>query len=146
MLCTYAHFAYLTIMKKKISIQMGRRNHGPLTLPVLKQAMGHCRDLRMQSLNNYRRRFNLEPFTSFEDLTGTQGFIQDFLLGVGNFLEQLMLNRWCTKYTLPGGLRPQKFFENDCPEINSGGVLAAKLTAPKFPSLAYKTKAHFITS
>ncbi len=37
-------------------------------------------------------------------MCSNQGFIQDFLLGVGNFLEQLMSNRWCTKYTLPGGL------------------------------------------
>ncbi len=44
-----------------------------------------------------------------------------------------------------GGMRPRNFLKNDCPEINCGGFLAAKLTAPKFPSLALKTTARFDT-
>ncbi len=42
-----------------------------------------------------------------------------------------------------GGIRLRNFLKNDCPEINSGGFWAAKLTAPKFPSLAFKTTARF---
>ncbi len=41
------------------------------------------------------------------------------------------------------GHPPQKVLKNNCPEIQSGGFLAAKLTAPKFPSLVFKTTARF---
>ncbi len=43
------------------------------------------------------------------------------------------------------GHPPLKVLKNNCPEIQSGGFLAAKLTAPKFPSLAFKTTARFGT-
>ncbi|XP_059141342.1 prostaglandin G/H synthase 2-like [Physella acuta] len=49
---------------------MSHHNHGPSTIGVVRDTILHGRKLRYQSLNNYRRRFNLEPYESFEDLTG----------------------------------------------------------------------------
>lgn len=49
---------------------MSHHNHGPLTIPVLRDTILHGRELRFQSMNNYRRRFNLKPYESFEELTG----------------------------------------------------------------------------
>ncbi|KAK6979623.1 prostaglandin G/H synthase 2 [Biomphalaria glabrata] len=49
---------------------MSHHNHGPYTINVLKETILHGRQLRLQSLNNYRKRFNLDPYTSFEELTG----------------------------------------------------------------------------
>lgn len=46
------------------------KNHGKYTIPVVKELIKHGRTLRLQSFNNYRKRFNLEAFTSFEELTG----------------------------------------------------------------------------
>ncbi|BFZ06017.1 hypothetical protein BsWGS_09056 [Bradybaena similaris] len=50
--------------------QMSHHNHGHYTIPVLRELIHHGRTLRLQPLNNYRRRFHLEAYTSFEDLTG----------------------------------------------------------------------------
>ncbi|XP_012943751.1 prostaglandin G/H synthase 1 [Aplysia californica] len=49
---------------------MSHHNHGAATQYVLRDAIKTGRELRIQPLNNYRKRFNLRPYTSFEDLTG----------------------------------------------------------------------------
>ena len=51
-------------------LQMAHHNHEKNTLEVAVSVIGHERALRMQSFNNYRRRFNLRPYESFEDMTG----------------------------------------------------------------------------
>ncbi|XP_063423771.1 prostaglandin G/H synthase 2-like [Mytilus trossulus] len=48
------------------------RNHGKYTVNVVKELIKHGRTLRLQPLNNYRKRFNLKPFKSFEELTGNK--------------------------------------------------------------------------
>ncbi|KAL5011733.1 hypothetical protein ScPMuIL_010284 [Solemya velum] len=50
--------------------QMSHHNHSPMTLKVIKEAIEHGRQLRFQPLNQYRKRFGLKPYTSFQDLTG----------------------------------------------------------------------------
>ncbi|XP_076436355.1 prostaglandin G/H synthase 2-like isoform X2 [Babylonia areolata] len=57
-------------MSKQRAGLMSHHNHGPSTLHVLRDSILHQRELRFQSLNNYRKRFNLPPLTSFEELTG----------------------------------------------------------------------------
>ncbi|KPP63665.1 prostaglandin G/H synthase 2-like [Scleropages formosus] len=37
---------------------------------VATKSVEHSREMRYQSLNNYRKRFNMRPYTSFEELTG----------------------------------------------------------------------------
>uniref|UniRef100_A0A0B7AA99 prostaglandin-endoperoxide synthase n=2 Tax=Arion vulgaris TaxID=1028688 RepID=A0A0B7AA99_9EUPU len=49
---------------------MSHHNHGRYTVPVLRDVILHGRSQRLQSFNNYRKRFNLEAYTTFEDLTG----------------------------------------------------------------------------
>lgn len=46
------------------------KNHGKYTLAVVKELMKHGRTLRLQSFNNYRKRFNLPAHKSFQELTG----------------------------------------------------------------------------
>ncbi|XP_068230958.1 prostaglandin G/H synthase 2-like [Palaemon carinicauda] len=46
------------------------QNHGESLYPFLKEALKASRQLRFQGLNAYRRKFNLMPFGSFEELTG----------------------------------------------------------------------------
>ena len=50
--------------------QMIPLNHGRLTLESEVQAIKHQRRLRMQSFNNHRKRFGLQPYKSFEEMTG----------------------------------------------------------------------------
>ncbi|KAJ8300006.1 hypothetical protein KUTeg_021525 [Tegillarca granosa] len=52
-------------------------NHGPTTIPVVKQLIQHGRTLRFQSFNQYRKRFDLKPFKSFEELTGDKKLAKD---------------------------------------------------------------------
>lgn len=46
------------------------RNHAPVLYPVLKKVIENGRRLRFQGINAYRQRFEMRPFTSFQDLTG----------------------------------------------------------------------------
>ncbi|XP_063844769.1 prostaglandin G/H synthase 2-like [Scylla paramamosain] len=46
------------------------RNHAHALYPVLKKVIENGRQLRFQGLNAYRRRFGMQPFTSFLDLAG----------------------------------------------------------------------------
>ncbi|XP_066978739.1 prostaglandin G/H synthase 2-like [Macrobrachium rosenbergii] len=46
------------------------RNHAHVLYPVIKRVIENGRKLRFQSINAYRRKFDLYPFTSFEEMTG----------------------------------------------------------------------------
>lgn len=48
----------------------GGRNVPPAVLMVAIKSIENSRQMRYQSLNAYRKRFNMKPYTSFEDLTG----------------------------------------------------------------------------
>ncbi|KAL1022835.1 hypothetical protein UPYG_G00033020 [Umbra pygmaea] len=48
----------------------GGRNVAPAVLMVAQKSIEHSRQMRYQSINAYRKRFNMKPYTSFEDLTG----------------------------------------------------------------------------
>ncbi len=49
---------------------MSHHNHGKYTVEVGIEVIKHQRKLRMQSFNNYRKRFGLEPYKTFEEMTG----------------------------------------------------------------------------
>ena len=51
-------------------MQVSHHNHGKHTVEVGVEVIKHQRKLRMQSFNNYRKRFGLEPYKSFEEMTG----------------------------------------------------------------------------
>ncbi|XP_041704508.1 prostaglandin G/H synthase 2-like [Coregonus clupeaformis] len=48
----------------------GGRNVPPAVLMVALKSIENSRQMRYQSLNAYRKRFSMKPYTSFEDLTG----------------------------------------------------------------------------
>lgn len=47
----------------------GRNVPGPILYVAIK-SIENSRQMRYQSLNEYRKRFNMKPYTSFEDMTG----------------------------------------------------------------------------
>lgn len=53
-----------------LRLQFGPHNHGPYTVPVVAELIKHGRTLRLQSFNQYRKRFDMKPYKSFEALTG----------------------------------------------------------------------------
>ncbi|KAL4218779.1 Prostaglandin G/H synthase 2 [Mactra antiquata] len=52
-------------------------NHNKYTLPVAKQTILHGRTLRYQSFNQYRERFGLRAYRSFEEMTGETEVARD---------------------------------------------------------------------
>uniref|UniRef100_A0A7N6FHV1 Uncharacterized protein n=1 Tax=Anabas testudineus TaxID=64144 RepID=A0A7N6FHV1_ANATE len=50
----------------------GGRNVPGSILYVAMKSIEHSREMRYQSLNAYRKRFSMQPYSSFEDLTGDQ--------------------------------------------------------------------------
>nr|QHX41555.1 prostaglandin G/H synthase 2 [Octopus vulgaris] len=62
--------AFVDSLSRQTAGQMTAYNHGVVTLHVAKEIIEHGRLLRLQSFNNYRRRFNLKPYKNFFELTG----------------------------------------------------------------------------
>lgn len=56
---------------------MTHRNHAHALYPVLKKLIENGRELRIQGINAYRRRFGMKPFTSFLDLTADEDLAAD---------------------------------------------------------------------
>ncbi|XP_071097198.1 prostaglandin G/H synthase 2-like [Haliotis cracherodii] len=61
---------FVDSMTRQRAGMVGPHNHGAMTQHVLKQAILHGRTLRFQSMNQYRKRFGMKTYTSFEELTG----------------------------------------------------------------------------
>nr|ALG96655.1 cyclooxygenase [Meiomenia swedmarki] len=57
---------------KQLSGSVTLRNHPNSTLPVVSKLIKDGRELRLQPFNQYRKRFKLKPYQSFEDLTGNK--------------------------------------------------------------------------
>ncbi len=48
----------------------GGRNVAPALLKVAMKSIEDSRQMRYQSINAYRKRFNMKPYKSFEEMTG----------------------------------------------------------------------------
>nr|ALG96656.1 cyclooxygenase [Macellomenia sp. JCH-2014] len=68
----YGVAAVAKAFTKQLAGAMTYRNHGAVTQHVIKEVIEHGRELRFQSFNNYRKRFGLEPYTSFQQLTDNE--------------------------------------------------------------------------
>ena len=61
---------FVDAMSRQVAGQVTHHNHGAPTLHVALMTIKHGRELRLQSFNEYRKRFNLQPMKSFRELTG----------------------------------------------------------------------------
>lgn len=52
-----------------LQVAGGRNVPGPIMYVAIK-SIENSRKMRYQSLNAYRKRFSMKPYTSFEDMTG----------------------------------------------------------------------------
>lgn len=64
--------SFIDSMVKEQAGALTHHNHPKILLPVLKTVIENGRKLRLQSFNQYRKRFSLEPYTSFIELTGNK--------------------------------------------------------------------------
>lgn len=56
----------------------GGRNLPAAVQKVSKASIDQSREMRYQSFNEYRKRFLLKPYRSFEELTGEKQFLNVF--------------------------------------------------------------------
>ncbi|KAK3088071.1 hypothetical protein FSP39_014318 [Pinctada imbricata] len=61
---------FVDSLSKQRAGAFGPYNHGPFTIPVVRDLISHGRKLRLQPFNNYRKKFNMKPVKTFEELTG----------------------------------------------------------------------------
>lgn len=64
---------------------MTHHNHCNETLDVARITIDQGRELRFQPLNQYRKKFRLKPYTSFEELTGKLIFLYFFKTNFNNY-------------------------------------------------------------
>lgn len=74
----------------------GRNVPGPILYVAIK-SIEHSRQMRYQSLNAYRKRFFMKPYSSFEDLTGEITQLQILVLiggkdDVRRFIKEAIIN------------------------------------------------------
>lgn len=55
----------------------GGRNVPAAVQQVAKASIDQSRQMKYQSLNEYRKRFRLKPYSSFEELTGERNFFEE---------------------------------------------------------------------
>lgn len=61
----------LVNLKSSFLLQVaGGRNVAPAVLKVAIKSIEDSRQMRYQSINAYRKRFNMKPYKSFEEMTG----------------------------------------------------------------------------
>ncbi|XP_033732578.1 prostaglandin G/H synthase 2-like [Pecten maximus] len=63
---------FVDSLSKQRAGQFGPYNHGPMTIPVVTELIKQGRQLRLQPYNQYRKKFNLPPYKTFEDMTGNK--------------------------------------------------------------------------
>ena len=66
----------------------GGRNLPAAVEKVSKASLDQSREMKYQSFNEYRKRFLLKPYESFEDLTGEKQFLNFFKEPRGKWKQQ----------------------------------------------------------
>lgn len=71
----------------------GGQNINRMVLKVAEGVINESRELRLQPFNEYRKRFNLKPYTSFSEFTGI--ILQIILL-----IKQYQISYWINAFYL----------------------------------------------
>lgn len=107
------------------------KNHGKYTLNVVKELIQHGRTLRLQSFNNYRRRFHLKPYKTFQDMTGETVLAKELENMYGDVdAVEFYVGLICEKR------RPRAVFGGSIVEIGAPyslkGLMANPICSPKY--------------
>ncbi|CAG2191006.1 COX2 [Mytilus edulis] len=107
------------------------KNHGAITLPVVQKLIQNGRTLRLQSYNNYRKRFNLQPYKSFEELTGNKKLakVLEDLYGDIDTVEFYV--GLISEKRRPRGMFSEGLLEIGAP-MSIKGVMSNPLCSPKY--------------
>ncbi|XP_066294844.1 prostaglandin G/H synthase 2-like [Branchiostoma lanceolatum] len=124
--------ATVDAMSRQIAGQIGPKNIGPVNLKVAVETIKHERNLRMQGLNQYRKRFGIPPYKTFLELTGgdaemaaqleeAYGDVDAVELYVGLMIEQ----------PAPGSVTSETIIELGGP-FSVKGLLSNPLCSPQW--------------
>ncbi|CAC5373048.1 PTGS2 [Mytilus coruscus] len=107
------------------------KNHGAITLPVVQKLIQNGRTLRLQSYNNYRKRFNLQPFKSFEELTGNKKLAKVLENLYGDIDTVEFYVGLITEKRRPRGMFSEGLLEIGAP-MSIKGVMSNPICSPKY--------------
>ncbi|XP_053381120.1 prostaglandin G/H synthase 2-like isoform X1 [Mercenaria mercenaria] len=106
-------------------------NHNFYTLPVAKQTILHGRALRYQSFNQYRKRFSLPPYQTFEDLTGDTEVAKDLEEIYGDIDAVEFYVGIVVEKTRPKAIFGSTVIERGGP-FSVKGLLSAPICSPQY--------------
>ncbi|XP_062372795.1 prostaglandin G/H synthase 1 isoform X2 [Sardina pilchardus] len=109
----------------------GGKNIHPIIISVTESVIREARELRVQPFNEYRKRFNLEPYTSFFDLTENEETARELEELYGDidaleFYPGLLLEK-----PRPGAIFGQSMVEMGAP-FSLKGLLGNPICSPDY--------------
>ncbi|CAH1263434.1 PTGS2 [Branchiostoma lanceolatum] len=102
--------ATVDAMSRQIAGRFGPRNIGPVNLKVAVETIKAGRKLRMQSLNQYRKRFGMPPYKTFLELTaGDAEMAAQLEEAYGDIDAVELYFGWAIENPMPGSVLSQMF-------------------------------------
>ncbi|XP_062872317.1 prostaglandin G/H synthase 2a [Trichomycterus rosablanca] len=126
----------ISSLVESFSRQQAGRISGGRNLPFVVQGMAtkvleHSREMRYQSFNAYRKRFNVQPYASFEELTGDQELAADLesLYGDVNAVE--LYTGLMVEKPRPGSIFGETMVEMGAP-YSLKGLMGNPICSPEY--------------
>nr|AHW81485.1 cyclooxygenase-d [Branchiostoma belcheri tsingtauense] len=116
-------------MSRQIAGQFGPKNIGAVNLKVAVETIKRGRELRMQPLNEYRKRFVTPPYKTFQELTGDEEIAAQLEEAYGDIDAVEPYVGWLIEKPVPGNVLSRMFLQMASP-FSFGGVLANPICSP----------------
>uniref|UniRef100_A0A4W3KAM7 Prostaglandin G/H synthase 2 n=1 Tax=Callorhinchus milii TaxID=7868 RepID=A0A4W3KAM7_CALMI len=109
----------------------GGRNMNPALLNVAIANIKHSRELRYQSMNEYRKRFLMKPYVSFEDLTGEKEMAAELRELYGDIDAMELYPGLMIEKPRPGAIFGETMVEMGAP-FSLKGLMGNPICSPQY--------------
>ncbi|XP_007667187.1 prostaglandin G/H synthase 2 [Ornithorhynchus anatinus] len=109
----------------------GGRNVPPAVMKVSMASIDQSRQMRYQSLNEYRKRFLLKPFKSFEDLTGEKDMAAELEALYGDIDAMELYPALLVEKPRPGAIFGETMVELGAP-FSLKGLMGNPICSPEY--------------
>ncbi|AEV80364.1 prostaglandin G/H synthase 2 [Cercopithecine betaherpesvirus 5] len=109
----------------------GGRNIPPALRRVSREGIEHGRKMRYQSLNEYRKRFRLKPYESFEELTGEKEIAAELEALYGDVEAVELYTGFIVEKPRPGAIFGESIIELGAP-FSLKGLMANVICSPAY--------------
>ncbi|APT40274.1 Rh10 [macacine betaherpesvirus 3] len=109
----------------------GGRNVPPALRRVSRAAIEHGREMRFQSLNQYRKRFSLKPYESFEELTGEKEIAAELRALYGDIEAVELYTGFLVEKPRPNAIFGESILELGAP-FSLKGLMANVICSPGY--------------